>query len=94
MVGILGLECCKSLRIARLSKRAASLGHGQQHLLVGRENLGSLGHKVYASKEDDGSINIACLNRERQRVTQKVGYGLHLRGGVVVSQDDSVLLSF
>ena len=37
---------------------------------------------------------IACLHGERQRVTQKVGHGLHLCGGVVVGQDDSVLLSF
>ena len=91
MAGIFRLEGRKILLIARLGQRTSRFGAGNQHLLVGAEHLGGLGHEVHAGEQDDVGVYRLRLDREGQRVAQKVGRLLHFGRGVVMGQYDGAL---
>ena len=90
---VLRLEGGESGRVARLGQRAARLGAWDEHPLVGAEHLGRLGHEVDAGEEDRRGVDALRLDRQGQRVAQKVGHLLHLGRGVVVGQDHGVLFA-
>ncbi len=75
-------------------ERTAGLAVGDQHDLVGIEDLRSLGHEVHAALHDDVGIDLAGFARELQAVADEVGDAMiDFRCLVVVRQDDGVALA-
>ena len=71
---------------------ALGLGLGQEHLLGRGEDLRGLPHEGDTAENDDVCIRSGGLLRQSEGVPDIVRYVLHLGGGVVVGQDDRVLL--
>ncbi len=91
---IFRLESGECSGIARLGERAASLGIRYKHLFVGREHLSGLRHEVYAGEQDDVSIGILRLYRQRQRVAEEIGRLLHFGRRIVMGEYYGILLAF
>ena len=89
--GVSGPEGRKLGRGARGGQRTTRLGIGDQYFFRGGEDLGRLGHEIDAGEQYDVGVGLRRLLRQRQRVSREIGYLLHLRTGVVVGKDDSVL---
>ena len=62
--GMLGLPVAKLVGGDRLRQRAAGVGIGDQHGLLGRENRGGLGHEVDAAERDHVRVGGRRLARE------------------------------
>ena len=80
-------ELGEILRPARIGQRASRGRFGQKHLLVRRQYLGGLGHKVHAGEQDDPRIGPGGLLRQRQAVAREIGYALHFGQRIVVRQN-------
>ena len=67
---------------------------GNQHDLVGIEELRRLGHEMHARHDDDARVALGRLARERQAVADHVGNAMEdLWRLVVVREDDRVALA-
>ena len=89
---MLGLPGAQLVGVDRVGERAAGVEVGDQHLLLGREDRGGLGHEVDAAEGDHLGVGVGRLAREPERVADEVGDVLDLRQLVVVGEDDRVAL--
>jgi hypothetical protein len=61
---------------------------GNQHDLIGIENLGGLGHEVHATLDDDRSLRLRRLARECEAIADDVGDAVvDFRCLIIVRQD-------
>ena len=90
--GVLGLPGAQLVGVDRVGERAAGVEVGDQHLLLGREDRGRLGHEVDAAEGDRLGVGGGGLAREAERVAEVVGDVLDLGQLVVVGEDDRVAL--
>ena len=90
--GVLGLPGAQLVGGDRVGQRAAGVRVGDQHGLLGREDLRRLGHEVHAGEDDRGGVAGRGDAGEGERVADVVGDVLDLRRLVVVRQEDGVLL--
>ena len=92
IAGMLGLESLQVGGLATVGQRAARGEVGAEHRLVGREQLTRLGHEMHATHHHHLGVGLGSLARQSQRIAHKVGNVLYVAGGVVVGQDDGILL--
>ena len=72
-------------------KRTAGAAIGDQHHLVGIEQLRGLGHEMHAALHDDLGVGLRRLAGELERVADHVGDAMEdLRRHVIVRQHDGV----
>ena len=90
--GVLRLPLAQLLGRDRRGQRAAGAQIGDQHRLLGREDLRRLGHEVDAAEDDRLGVGRGRLAREAERVADVVGHVLHLGHLVVVGEDHRVAL--
>ena len=64
--GVLGLPGAQLVGVDRVGERAAGVEVGDQHLLLGREDRGGLGHEVDAAEGDHLGVGGGRLARERR----------------------------
>ena len=94
MAGVAGAEAAERLGLAAVGQRATRFGHGDEHLLVGTEHLGRLGHEMYAREENCAGLHLLRLDRQCERVAQKIGDGLHFGQRIIVREDHGSLAAF
>ena len=90
--GVLGLPGAQLVGGDRVGQRAAGVRVGDQHGLLGRQDLRRLGHEVDAGEDDRGGVAGRGDPGEGEGVAHVVGDVLDLRRLVVVRQDDGVAL--
>ena len=83
------LQVCS---IAAVGQRAARCEVGTEHCLVGREQFAGLCHEVHATHHHHLRVGVCRLTGQSQRVTDKVSDVLDVAYGIVVRQDDGILL--
>jgi len=92
VAGILLEPAGELLRRAAVGQGTAGVQIGEQHLLVGVQDLGRLGHEVNAAEDDHLGLGGGRLLRELQRVAHEIRDVLDLRVLVVVGEDHRVQL--
>ena len=92
MVGMLRAEGCELLGRAAVLEAAAGVHVGQDHSLVGAQDLCGLGHEAHAAEGDHLGIGLRRLAAEFERVADEIGKILNLRLLVIMGQDHRVTL--
>ena len=78
----------------RIRQRTAGLEIGDQHGLLGIEQLRRLGHEVDAGEHDDIGVDLGGFARQQQAVTDDVGDAVEdFRRLVIMRQDHGVALA-
>lgn len=85
-------ELAEILSLATLGERAGRVEVRHEHRLLRAENLVRLSHEVHTTHEDDIGIRACSLLGESETVAHEVGDVLEYALGVVVREDDGVLL--
>ncbi len=92
--GMLGAQQPHICRGDQLGERASGFHVGDQHGLLGVQQLRRLGHEMDAGEHDHVGVGARRLARKRQAVADDVGHGVEdVRGLVVVREDDRVPLT-
>ena len=92
MVRVLPYECCKTVCRTAFCQGAGGAEVGADHALLRAEDFARLCHEVYATHDDDVCLRLGSLLRQCQRVAYEVCQVLQCAVGVVVRQDDGILL--
>ena len=89
---MLGLPFAQLLGGDRIRQRAAGVGVGDQHALVGTQDRGRLGHEVHTAEDDRVAVGLGRALRQPQRIADVISDVLDLRELVVVGEDHGVAL--
>ena len=93
VVRVFCLEFSELLGLAAVGEGAARAHVGHEHLACGVEDFGRLRHEVHAGEEDDVGLRFCGLAGQSEAVAHEVGHLLHFGQGVIMRQDDGVLLA-
>ena len=94
IVAVLGARRIDRLALDHVRHGAVRARLGQQHGLVGVEQLGTLAHKLHAAQHDGllrQALGELC---QVEAVADVIGHGLDLGRHVIVRQDHRVALGF
>ena len=69
-------------------ERAAGFEIGDQHRLVGRQDLRRLGHEVDAGLDDDLRVGLGRFARELERVADEIGDAVEDFGRLIIVRED------
>ncbi len=93
MVGMRRAEGGELVGRAAVLEAAAGVHVGQDHDLLGRQDLRRLGHEADAAKGDHVGVGLRRLARQIEAVADEIGEVLDLRLLVIMGEDHRVALA-
>ena len=91
MAGMLFDKTCKLIVGTTIRQRTTGIQVGNQHFLVGTQNLCRFTHKVNPAHHNNTCIRLGSPLRQSQTVADEIGYLLNFVGLVVVPQYHRIL---